>query len=181
VISLSHVSFFKRHPVARNHHRRIRHKDKPPQLLTRFLPSTVHFPHPITVASKKQSATAKLSTILLPRTVSYTADTKRPPRPQHPNSNQSGLGGPAPIDAMNSAANANGQTRSRRRRSSSIIYKEPAESAEQLSDQAVLPNINATWVNAKGTSNTTSMMRMRPHGEDEDEDALLYRTVFADV
>jgi hypothetical protein len=38
----------------------------------------------------------------------------------------------------------------RRRRSSSIIYKEPQESLEQLSDQAVLPNLNATWVNAKG-------------------------------
>lgn len=40
----------------------------------------------------------------------------------------------------------------RRRRSSSIIYKEPVESLEQLSDQAVLPNLNATWVNAKGES-----------------------------
>ncbi|KAI9810425.1 MAG: hypothetical protein M1826_003615 [Phylliscum demangeonii] len=38
----------------------------------------------------------------------------------------------------------------RRRRSSSLIYVEPAESIEQLSDQAALPNLNADWVNAKG-------------------------------
>ena len=39
----------------------------------------------------------------------------------------------------------------RRRRSSSLlIYKEPLESPERLSDQSVLPNLNATWVNAKG-------------------------------
>ncbi|KAH8730729.1 ORMDL family-domain-containing protein [Phaeosphaeriaceae sp. PMI808] len=38
----------------------------------------------------------------------------------------------------------------RRRRSSSIVYKEPPESLEQLSDQSALPNLNAEWVNAKG-------------------------------
>ena len=39
----------------------------------------------------------------------------------------------------------------RRRRSSSLmIYKEPLESPERLSDQSALPNLNATWVNAKG-------------------------------
>lgn len=38
----------------------------------------------------------------------------------------------------------------RRRRSSSIVYKEPAESLEQLSDQAALPNLNANWVHSKG-------------------------------
>jgi hypothetical protein len=38
----------------------------------------------------------------------------------------------------------------RKRRSSSIVYHEPAESIEQLSDQAALPNLNAEWVNAKG-------------------------------
>lgn len=40
----------------------------------------------------------------------------------------------------------------RRRRSSSLVYKEPPESLEQLSDQAALPNLNAEWVNAKGTN-----------------------------
>lgn len=38
----------------------------------------------------------------------------------------------------------------RRRRSSSLIYIEPPESIEQLSDQSALPNLNATWVNSKG-------------------------------
>lgn len=40
----------------------------------------------------------------------------------------------------------------RRRRSSSLMYHEPPESLEQQSDQAVLPNLNAQWVNAKGES-----------------------------
>lgn len=40
----------------------------------------------------------------------------------------------------------------RRRRSSSLVYKEPPESLEQLSDQSALPNLNAEWVNAKGIS-----------------------------
>jgi hypothetical protein len=38
----------------------------------------------------------------------------------------------------------------RRRRSSSLVYKEPPESLDQLSDQAALPNLNAEWVNSKG-------------------------------
>ncbi|KAI9891961.1 MAG: hypothetical protein M1814_002155 [Vezdaea aestivalis] len=37
----------------------------------------------------------------------------------------------------------------RRRRSSSLIYQEPPESIEHMSDQSALPNLNATWVNAK--------------------------------
>ncbi|KAJ5905314.1 Protein ORM1 [Penicillium subrubescens] len=44
----------------------------------------------------------------------------------------------------------NTQKQGRRRRSSSIIYQEPAESMEHISDQAALPNLNANWVNAKG-------------------------------
>ncbi len=39
---------------------------------------------------------------------------------------------------------------SRRRRSSSLMYQEPPESLEQQSDQAILPNLNSQWVNAKG-------------------------------
>ncbi|PNP53069.1 hypothetical protein THARTR1_06279 [Trichoderma harzianum] len=40
----------------------------------------------------------------------------------------------------------------RRRRSSSIlqVYHEPLETLEQMSDQAVIPNMNANWTNAKG-------------------------------
>lgn len=40
----------------------------------------------------------------------------------------------------------------RRRRSSSLIYQEPTESIEHMSDQSALPNLNANWVNAKGMS-----------------------------
>jgi len=43
----------------------------------------------------------------------------------------------------------------RRRRSSSLMYQEPPESLEQQSDQAVLPNLNSQWVNAKGTRSET--------------------------
>ncbi|KAF2468463.1 ORMDL-domain-containing protein [Lindgomyces ingoldianus] len=38
----------------------------------------------------------------------------------------------------------------RRRRSSSLVYTEPPESLEHISDQSALPNLNADWVNAKG-------------------------------
>lgn len=38
----------------------------------------------------------------------------------------------------------------RRRRSSSLLYQEPPETMEHMSDQAALPNLNADWVNAKG-------------------------------
>ncbi|KAF2221895.1 putative unfolded protein response protein Orm1 [Elsinoe ampelina] len=38
----------------------------------------------------------------------------------------------------------------RRRRSSSLMYSEPPESLEHISDQAVNPNLNSQWVNAKG-------------------------------
>ncbi|KAG0641231.1 Orm1 type endoplasmic reticulum protein [Choiromyces venosus 120613-1] len=41
-------------------------------------------------------------------------------------------------------------THGRRRRSSSLIYTEPPETIEQQSDQAALPNLNASWVNSKG-------------------------------
>ena len=40
--------------------------------------------------------------------------------------------------------------KNRRRRSSSLIYTEPQESMEHISDQSALPNLNADWVNAKG-------------------------------
>ena len=33
------------------------------------------------------------------------------------------------------------------------MYAEPPESVEHLSDQGALPNLNANWVNAKGTYN----------------------------
>lgn len=44
------------------------------------------------------------------------------------------------------------QKTGRRRRSSSLLYQEPPETIEHMSDQAALPNLNANWVNAKGQS-----------------------------
>ena len=44
------------------------------------------------------------------------------------------------------------QKTGRRRRSSSLLYQEPPETIEHMSDQAALPNLNANWVNAKGGS-----------------------------
>jgi hypothetical protein len=76
--------------------------------------------------------TAKLSSpILLPRTVSYDASSN-PPRPS------------GPYRTMSE------QKTGRRRRSSSLLYQEPPETIEHMSDQAALPNLNADWVNAKG-------------------------------
>lgn len=51
---------------------------------------------------------------------------------------------------MSFPVGANKTGKARRRRSSSLMYQEPPESLEQQSDQAVLPNNNAQWVNAKG-------------------------------
>jgi len=48
----------------------------------------------------------------------------------------------------------------RRRRSSSLVYTEPPESLEQLSDQAALPNLNAEWVNAKGQQSHTHVLQL---------------------
>lgn len=31
-----------------------------------------------------------------------------------------------------------------------MLYQEPPETIEHMSDQAALPNLNADWVNAKG-------------------------------
>lgn len=86
---------------------------------------------------QRPAATAKLSPILLNRTarLSFAGD----PRP-HRLSPDRAPNGLMSLDAKEA----------RRRRSSSLVYKEPPESLEQLSDQAALPNLNAEWVNAKG-------------------------------
>jgi len=44
----------------------------------------------------------------------------------------------------------NGTKSARRRRSSSLVYHEPPESLDHISDQSAVPNLNAQWVNAKG-------------------------------
>ncbi|KAH0426336.1 ORMDL family protein [Colletotrichum camelliae] len=73
------------------------------------------------------------SPILISRTVSYDAATNPPRR------------GSGTYRTM-------ADTGARRRRSSSIlqVHYEPPETLEQISDQAVVPNLNANWVNAKG-------------------------------
>jgi hypothetical protein len=87
------------------------------------------------------SNTAKLSSpILLPRTVSYDASSK-PPRPS------------GTYRAMTEHQTG------RRRRSSSLLYQEPPETIEHMSDQAALPNLNANWVNAKGQSSFIKLPR----------------------
>ncbi|KAJ9641045.1 sphingolipid homeostasis protein orm1 [Coniosporium tulheliwenetii] len=78
--------------------------------------------------------TAKLSPIILNRTLSFGVD----PHPRH-------LASPA-ADQKNTMSSSKG----RRRRSSSLMYTEPPESLEHISDQSALPNLNSEWVNAKG-------------------------------
>jgi len=78
------------------------------------------------------STTAKVSSpLLLPRTVSYDATSK-------------------PQQSARSYRAMSEQKTGRRRRSSSLLYQEPPETIEHMSDQAALPNLNANWVNAKG-------------------------------
>lgn len=56
-----------------------------------------------------------------------------------------------------------GKKSSRRRRSSSLLYQEPPESMEHMSDQSALPNLNANWVNAKGTFASKSRKMRREY------------------
>jgi hypothetical protein len=93
---------------------------------------TLHLEPYYSLFNISSSTTAKLSSpLLLPRTVSYDASSN-PPRPS------------GPYQTMND------QKVGRRRRSSSLLYQEPPETIEHMSDQAALPNLNANWVNAKG-------------------------------
>lgn len=85
--------------------------------------------------SPVRESTAKVSSLLVPRAraISFPPEVNdASPQRLTPNNN---------MDHTKSG---------RRRRSSSIIYQEPAESLEHTSDQAALPNLNANWVNAKG-------------------------------
>jgi hypothetical protein len=54
------------------------------------------------------------------------------------------------------------QKTGRRRRSSSLLYQEPPETIEHMSDQAALPNLNANWVNAKGQSLKKESLKEMP-------------------
>ncbi|KAK5243378.1 sphingolipid homeostasis protein orm1, partial [Cryomyces antarcticus] len=80
--------------------------------------------------------TAKLSSLLLKRTgLTFAGDVKP--------------ASPYPRSAERRMSPSTGKS-GRRRRSSSLMYTEPPESLEHISDQAVLPNLNSEWVNAKG-------------------------------
>jgi hypothetical protein len=78
---------------------------------------------------KLASDNSKGSSLLAPRGISFPADVDTGPQRLSPGMSQK---------------------QGRRRRSSSLIYQEPAESIERTSDQAALPNLNANWVNSKG-------------------------------
>ena len=84
--------------------------------------------------------TAKLSPLIIPRTISYAASTNQPP----------------PRRTAFGDTSMNDGKKGRRRRSSSLLYQEPPESMEHMSDQSALPNLNADWVNAKGESESYS-------------------------
>ncbi|KAJ5769977.1 uncharacterized protein N7511_002028 [Penicillium nucicola] len=81
------------------------------------------------LATDKLASNSKVSSLLAPRGISFPPDVDTAPQRLSPSMNQK---------------------QGRRRRSSSLIYQEPAESIERTSDQAALPNLNADWVNAKG-------------------------------
>lgn len=83
--------------------------------------------------------TAKLSSTILQRGGITFADRVNPSPPLCVQSAERKM-----------SSNSKDKDNRRRRRSSSLMYQEPPESLEQQSDQAVLPNLNAQWVNAKG-------------------------------
>lgn len=45
-----------------------------------------------------------------------------------------------------------------------MLYQEPPETIEHMSDQAVLPNLNANWVNAKGERSRGELPPPHPAG-----------------
>lgn len=69
---------------------------------------------------------------------------------------------PAVVQSAERKMTLNAKDKTRRRRSSSLMYQEPPESLEQQSDQAVLPNLNSQWVNAKGVFSPITLQRP-PH------------------
>lgn len=95
--------------------------------------------------------TAKLSPLIIPRTISYAASTNPPP----------------PRRTAFGDTSMNDGKKGRRRRSSSLLYQEPPESMEHMSDQSALPNLNADWVNAKGESESSSYDIRLDHGRTE--------------
>ena len=100
-----------------------------PRSFSFFFPSLPTYSFPLDPTVKLASDNSKVSSLLAPRGISFPPDVDTGPHRLSP--------------SMTSK-------QGRRRRSSSLIYQEPAESIEHTSDQAALPNLNANWVNAKG-------------------------------
>lgn len=101
-----------------------------------FLPS---HPHPQPNRTRSDDNTAKLSSHTILQRSGITFADKVNPAPSL---------GVQSADKM--STNEKDKENRRRRRSSSLMYHEPPESLEQQSDQAILPNLNSQWVNAKG-------------------------------
>ncbi|KAJ5522261.1 hypothetical protein N7527_006376 [Penicillium freii] len=100
-----------------------------PRSFSFFFPSLPTYSFLLDPTVKLASDNSKVSSLLAPRGISFPPDVDTGPHRLSP--------------SMTSK-------QGRRRRSSSLIYQEPAESIEHTSDQAALPNLNANWVNAKG-------------------------------
>ena len=122
--------------VADRQQRRISRIKKPSSCVAQHLPP-----------KQKPQNTAKLSPILLPRTLSFASNTNAAP----------------PRRSSVDRKMGDGKQGRRRRSSSLMIYKEPLESPERLSDQSALPNLNADWVHAKGAYGFCSSSVQRQH------------------
>lgn len=111
-------------------------------------PSPLVRPLPLLLLLHTYINTAKLSSILLNPTsrLKFAGD----PRPRQ---------SPSTSAYSNMSLQPSSSKDARRRRSSSLVYKEPPESLEQLSDQSALPNLNVEWVNAKGEPPQPCTMR----------------------
>lgn len=116
----------------------------PPPQLSRAPPPTITTTNPSTSALPA-SPVAKLSSTLLQRPGALTFAEATGRRGEDLPSSS------LPPCVQSAERKMSLQDKRRRRRSSSLMYQEPPESLEQQSDQAVLPNLNAQWVNAKGT------------------------------
>jgi len=114
-----------RQSVSQPHHPHAPFLSFPP---TSSSPPIPLLPKSVTLASDNS---AKVSSLLVPRAISFPPEVGTGQQRLSPNSMSQSKQG-------------------RRRRSSSLIYQEPPESIEHTSDQAALPNLNANWVNAKG-------------------------------
>lgn len=162
--------------TGRTHHPKLRHNFSSVKLaVLDFFPTATSvlrpFKFPPSQPRSSNPNTATLSTTLLQRSgLTFAQGVKSSPSPPAATSGRPPSSGRTAMDAVDEHAVAlppppvvqsaerkmnlhitNSQDKKgRRRRSSSLMFHEPPESLEQQSDQAVLPNLNSQWVNAKG-------------------------------